>query len=258
MDEGALQRRAPSAAAMMNSSDFPDSQHLVSAALEFIGYRDLCHLVSFSPEMRAYGSDMGRGGCSQLKQRKDPRFSTYPAQLGDCLNVESEIEMVAVEKKKMGTYGKIECAIRKAQTGNDLCEVSPVQSALRIVREEGLHRLHAHCAQVIDRANVLPYEFAGIRARFLHYRVKGLVDSVPDLVYAERIEGIHRDHCAPLLVQFGVEAGGTAAAIENALFQVIPRQREHGRVFGERPAPGNDVFQLKRHCFPFLSNSWAA
>ncbi len=201
---------------------------------------------------------MGRGCRSQLKQRKDPRFPTYPAELCDRLDVESKIEMIAVEKKKMGTDGKIEYAIRKTQTGQGFRKVSPGQSALWVVREEGLHRLHAHRTQVIDREDVLPYEFAGIRARFLHYRVKGLVDSVPDLVYAERIEGIHRDHCAPLLVQFGVEAGGTAAAIENALFQVIPRQREHGRVFGERPAPGNDVFQLKRHCFPFLSNSWAA
>ena len=75
--------------------------------------------------------------------------------------------MITVEKKKMGAYGKIECAFRKAQAGHGFCEVSSTHPALRVIREEGLHRVHSHRPQVIERGDVSPYEFAGIRARFL-------------------------------------------------------------------------------------------
>jgi hypothetical protein len=52
-----------------------------------------------------------------LQQGENSRLSTHAAQFSDGVNVELEIQMIAVQKKKMRDYSKAKAVIGETQNG---------------------------------------------------------------------------------------------------------------------------------------------
>src|SRR5262245_43318018 len=71
--------------------------------------------------------------------------------------------------------------------------------------------------------------------------------SLFDRRWRKLVDGIAGDDGITPCGRLGVEAGGTVAAAKNGSSEVCIRQGEQAPVLLERPAPGDDLIELKGH-----------
>ena len=94
-----------------------DLEHLIAAPLELVRYLHLPHLVTLRTKVPHHRIDMGSGCSTQRKQGEYTHFSAHAAQFGNGVDVEREVETVAVEKQEMRGQRKTKAHIRKTQKG---------------------------------------------------------------------------------------------------------------------------------------------
>jgi hypothetical protein len=161
--------------------------------------------------------------------------------------MEGFAEQSGIQEQEMRAEGEAEGAVRKGQRRQLRVHVTARSRAGLEVGEEALHRRQADLPQLLDAANVsIPDELVRVQARLFQHFIVGRREARFELGAREAINRIAQDHMVPSLRRFGIEAGRTIAAAEDAPLEIGGRQREHAAVFVERSAP-RDHFVQREH-----------
>lgn len=102
---------------MIDSIAFSDHQHLIPAALEFIGHASDLRSISTGFEPIHQWLKVRRSNSGQCQQWENANFLCDTEQLDDRCPMELQIKMARIEQEKMRHQRQIEFVCREGKRG---------------------------------------------------------------------------------------------------------------------------------------------
>lgn len=147
----------------------------------------------------------------------------------------------------MGREGKVERVALERQGRQGTTDIPVRSPPLAVIGDKCVHDRDPVPSQILRVAMIRPDPILRRRSHLLDHMIQGGEELPLDLCSGELIQWVERADRATGGREFGIEAGWSGGAIQNAASTVGCAQREHQFVLAQRTAERDRLIQLNAH-----------